>query len=136
MTGLFTIDASRRWTGSVVLLLAAVLLLPPCANIAILVYARAVTRREEFAGRCARSNPKPHRLEIFVEALVLAAAAGIVGSLLAREFAVRISRLVLPAMGPENVPFWFDFSPSLNTVLCLAGLVVVAAAIAGGVPGL
>ena len=39
-------------------------------------------------------------------------------------------------MGPENVPFWFDFSPSLNTVLCLAGLVVVAAAIAGGVPGM
>ena len=62
VTGLFTIDASRRWTGSVVLLLAALLLLPPCANIAILVYARAVTRREEFAVAVrARRNPKPHR---------------------------------------------------------------------------
>jgi putative ABC transport system permease protein len=137
VAGVFTIDASNRWTGGVVLLLATLLLLPPCANIAILVYARAVTRREEFATRYALGATRGRIvLQIFVEALVLAAAAGIIGSLFAREFAVRISRLVLPAMGPENVPFWFDFSPSLNTVLCLAGLVVVAAAIAGGVPGL
>jgi predicted permease len=137
VTGLFTIDASRRWAGSMVLLLAALLLLPPCANIAILVYARAVTRREEFAVRYALGATRGRIvIQIFVEALVLAAAAGIAGSLLAREFAVRISRLVLPAIGPENVPFWFDFSPSPNTVLCLAGLVVVAAAIAGGVPGM
>ena len=137
VTGLFSIDASRRWTGSVVLLIAALLLLPPCANIAILVYARAVTRREEFAARYALGATRGRIvIQIFVEALVLAAAAGIVGSLLAREFAVRISRLIMPAIGPENVPFWFDFSPSLTTVLCLAGLVVVAAAIAGGVPGL
>ena len=137
VTGLFSIDASRRWTGSVVLLIAALLLLPPCANIAILVYARAVTRREEFAARYALGATRGRIvIQIFVEALVLAAAAGVVGSLLARQFAVRISRLVLPAMGPGNVPFWFDFSPSLNTVLCLAGLVVVAAAIAGGVPGM
>ena len=137
VTGLFSIDASRRWTGSVVLLIAALLLLPPCANIAILVYARAVTRREEFAARYALGATRGRIvIQIFVEALVLAAAAGIVGSLLAREFAVRISRLVLPAIGPENVPFWFDFSPSLTTVLCLGGLVVVAAAIAGGVPGM
>ena len=137
VTGLFSIDASRRWTGSVVLLIAALLLLPPCANIAILVYARAVTRREEFAARYALGATRGRIvIQIFVEALVLAAAAGIVGSLLAREFAVRISRLVMPAIGPENVPFWFDFSPSLTTVLCLAGLVVVAAAIAGGVPGM
>ena len=137
VTGLFSIDASRRWTGSVVLLIAALLLLPPCANIAILVYARAVTRREEFAARYALGATRGRIvIQIFVEALVLAAAAGIVGSLLAREFAVRISRLVMPAIGPENVPFWFDFSPSLTTVLCLAGLVVLAAAIAGGVPGM
>ena len=137
VTGLFSIDASRRWTGSVVLLIAALLLLPPCANIAILVYARAVTRREEFAARYAIGATRGRIvIQIFVEALVLAAAAGIVGSLLAREFAVRISRLIMPAIGPENVPFWFDFSPSPTTVLCLAGLVVLAAAIAGGVPGM
>jgi hypothetical protein len=37
-------------------------------------------------------------------------------------------------MGPENLPFWMDFTPSLSTVLCVAGLSVLAAAIAGGLP--
>jgi putative ABC transport system permease protein len=137
VTGLLMLDASRRWAGGMVLAIAALLLLPPCANIAILVYARTVTRREEFATRYALGATRGRiTLQIFVEAFVLSAAAGLVGALLARQFAVRISSLVLPAMGPGNVPFWFDFSPSLNTVVCLAGLVVLAAAIAGGIPGM
>ena len=136
MTGLLTLDAGNRWAGGVVLFLAALLLLPPCANIAILVYARAVTRREEFAARYALGATRSRIVtQLFVEALVLAAAAGVVGSFLARELAVRISRLIMPGIGAENVPFWFDFSPSLTTVLCMGGLVVVAAAIAGGFPG-
>ena len=136
VTGLLTLSEGNRWAGGVVLMLAALLLLPPCANIAILVYARAVTRREEFAARYALGATRGRIVtQLFVEALVLAAAAGVVGSLLARELAERISRLIMPGIGSENVPFWFDFSPSRTTVLCLAGLVVVAAAIAGGVPG-
>jgi putative ABC transport system permease protein len=137
VAGLFALDASNLWTGSIVLLLAALLLIPPCANIAILVYARAVTRRAEFAARYALGATRGRIVfQMFVEVLVLAAAAGAIGSLLASEFAVRVSMLVLPVMGPGNVPFWFDFSPSPGTVLCLAGLVVVAAVIAGAVPGI
>jgi predicted permease len=139
VAGLFSLDASRRWTGSLVLLLAALLLLPPCANIGILVYARAVTRREEFATRYALGASRGRIVtQMFVEVLVLAAAAGMVGLIFARQFAFaeRLSEAVMPTMGPGNVPFWFDFRPSLNVVLCLAGLVVVAAAIAGAVPGM
>ena len=40
----------------------------------------------------------------------------------------------MPTMGPANLPFWMDFKPSLATVLCVAGLSVLAAAIAGAVP--
>ena len=122
-----------------VLLLAALLLLPPRANIGILVYARAVTRREEFATRYALGAARGRIVtQLFVEVFVLAAAAGTVGLLFASQFAFaeRLSEAVLPTMGPGNVPFWFDFRPSLNVVLCLAGLVVVAAAIAGAVPGM
>jgi putative ABC transport system permease protein len=139
VAGLFSLDASRRWTGSLVLLLAALLLLPPCANIGILVYARAVTRREEFATRHALGASRGRIVtQMFVEVLVLAAAAGTAGLLFARQFAFaeRLSAAVLPTMGPGNVPFWFDFRPSLSVVLCLAGLVVVSAAIAGAVPGM
>lgn len=137
--GVLSMDASRRWVGGMVLLLAALMLLPPCANIGILVYARAVTRREEFAMRYALGASRARIVaQIFVEVLVLAAAAGTLGLLIANElsFAERISEAVLPNMGPGNVPFWFDFRPSLNVVLGLAGLVFVAAAIAGAVPGL
>jgi putative ABC transport system permease protein len=139
VAGLFSLDASRRWIGSVVVLIAALLLLPPCANIGILVYARAVTRREEFATRYALGASRGRIVtQMFVEVLLLAAAAGTVGLIFASQFAFaeRLSEAVLPTMGPGNVPFWFDFRPSLNVVLCLAGLVVVAAAIAGAVPGM
>ena len=71
-------------------------------------------------------------MQLFVEVLVLAAGAGIAGLLLARQFSGRLARIVMPAMGP--LPFWMDFKPSLATVLCVAGLSVLAAAIAGAVP--
>ncbi len=51
-----------------------------------------------------------------------------------RRHSGRVSRIVIPTMGPENLPFWMDFTPSLSTVLCVAGLSVLAAAIAGGLP--
>ena len=139
VAGLFSLDATRRWIGAQVLFLATLLLLPPCANIGILVYARAVARREEFATRYALGASRGRIVtQMFVEVLVLAAAAGTIGLIFAHQFAFaeRLSEAVLPTMGPGNVPFWFDFRPSLNVVLCLAGLVFVAAAIAGAVPGL
>ena len=138
VAGLY-MDASRSWTGTLVLLLATLLLLPPSANIGILVYARAVARREEFATRYALGASRGRIVtQMFVEVLVLAAIAGTIGLIFAHQFgfAERLSEAVLPTMGPGNAPFWFDFSPSLNVVLCLAGLVFVAAAIAGVVPGL
>ena len=125
VAGLFSMDASRRWTGSMVLLLAALLLLPPCANIGILVYARAVTRREEFATRYALGATRGRIVtQIFVEALVLAAAAGIGRIAPSRASSPSPSgsrELVLPTIGPGNVPFWFDFQ-SLTDVRCSAWL--------------
>ena len=105
VAGVFSMDASRRWIGGMVLLLAALLLLPPCANIGILVYARAVTRREEFATRYALGASRGRIVtQIFVEVLVLAAAAGMVGLLFASQFAFaeRLSAAVMPTMGPGN----------------------------------
>ena len=120
---------------SLIFLLAALLLIPPCGSIAILVYARTVTRREEFAVRTALGASRGRIvMQLFVELLVLATGAGIAGFLLARQFGARLSRIAIPTMGPESLPFWMDFTPSLSTVLCVAGLSVLAAAIAGGVP--
>ncbi len=135
--GVFTDVPDSGWVPSIILFLIALLLVPPCANIAILVYARTVTRGEEFAARYTLGASRGRIvLQIFVEVLVLSAGAGVAGFLLARQFASRLAGIVLPGMGPGNVPFWMDFNPSLNTVLCVAGLAVLAAAIAGGVPAL
>jgi putative ABC transport system permease protein len=133
--GFFPAAESSSWIAGVILLLAGALLLPPCANIAILVYARTVTRREEFAARTALGASRGRIvMQLFVEVLVLAAGAGVAGFFLARQFSGRLAGIVMPAMNPGNLPFWMDFRPSLVTVLCIAGLSVGAAAIAGAGP--
>ena len=132
--GIFPTVNRNSWLAGVIFLLGALLLIPPCANIAILVYARTVTRREEFAARTALGASRGRIvMQLFVEVLVLAAGAGIAGFLLARQFSGRLAGIVMPTMGPD-LPFWMDFKPSLATVLCVAGLSVLAAAIAGAVP--
>jgi len=131
--GLFPEVNRNTWLAGVIFLLGALLLIPPCANIAILVYARTVTRRDEFAVRTALGASRGRIvIQLFVEVLVLASGAGIAGLLLARQFSGRLARMVMPTMSP--LPFWMDFKPSLATVLCVAGLSLLAAAIAGAVP--
>jgi predicted permease len=133
--GLFDAAGASAWISGVILFFVALLLVPPCANIAILVYARTVTRQEEFAARYALGASRSRIVvQIFIEVLVLSAVAGIAGFLLARQFAARLSGIVTP--GLQSLPFWMDFSPRFSTVLCVAGLAVIAAAIAGGVPAL
>ena len=97
-------DGHRNsWLAGVIFLLGALLLIPPCANIAILVYARTVTRRDEFAVRTALGASRGRIvMQLFVEVLVLAAGAGIAGLLLARQFSGRLAGMVMPAMGPET----------------------------------
>ena len=131
--GLFPEVNRNTWLAGVIFLLGALLLIPPCANIAILVYARTVTRRDEFAVRTALGASRGRIvIQLFVEVLVLASGAGLAGLLLARQFSGRLARMVMPTMSP--LPFWMDFKPSLATVLCVAGLSLLAAAIAGAVP--
>jgi predicted permease len=133
--GFFPDVHASRWGSSLIFLLGALLLIPPCANIAILIYARTVTRREEFAMRTALGASRGRIVtQLFMEVLVLAAGAGIVGFLIAREFSGRLASLIMPGTDPENLPFWMDLTPSLPTLACVAGLSLIAAAIAGAAP--
>jgi putative ABC transport system permease protein len=135
--GLFPDVHASRWGGGLIFLLGALLLIPPCANIAILVYARTVTRREEFAMRTALGASRGRIvMQLFMEVLVLAAGAGCIGFLIARQFTGRLASLVMPGTDPGDLPFWMDLTPSLPTVVCVAGFSLIAAAIAGAAPGL
>ena len=111
------------------------LLLPPCANIAILNYARTVTRQQEFAARHALGGSRARIvLQLFIESLVLTAAAAGVALLILRVVSVvAAGRLQNIPGGP---PFWMTFDVSYRTLLFVAVLALAGAAVSGLVPAL
>ena len=116
-------------------LLLVLLLLPPCANIAILNYARTVTRQQEFAARHALGGSRARIVwQLFLEAFVLTAAAAGVAVLLLRVVSVVIAGRLQDI--PGGLPFWMTFGVSYRTLLFVAGLAVAGAAVSGLVPAL
>jgi predicted permease len=111
------------------------LLLPPCANIAILNYARTVSRQREFAARHALGGSRARIVwQLFIEALVLTAAAAGAALLVLRVVSVVVAGRLQDI--PGGAPFWMTFGVSYRTLLFVAGLAVAAAAVSGLVPAL
>ena len=135
----FTGDFERGevgWVIRLILFMVTLLLVPPCANIAILVYARTITRQEEFAARYALGASRSRIVgQLFIEVLVLAGVSAGVALVLVREAVGRVQGFLGPELS-NGAPFWWDFSLSYRTVLFAGGLAVVAAAVAGIVPAL
>ncbi|MEO1086512.1 MAG: ABC transporter permease, partial [Acidobacteriota bacterium] len=124
------------WVLRIVLGLLTLLLVPPCANIAILVYARMITRQEEFASRFALGASRGRIVsQIFIEVLVLASlAAGV--ALAMAHYAGERAHLFLETSSGDGFPFWIEFGLSPRTVLFAAALSVLAAGIAGVAPAI
>ena len=137
----FTDDVERgelAWQQRIILLLVSLLLVPPCLNIAILIYARTVTRQEEFAARFALGASRGRIVvQLCVEVLVLSSAAGAMALALTRPILTQIGEIIrrFPELG-GSLPFWVDFDFSWRAALFVAGLTVLAALIAGLVPAL
>jgi len=137
----FTDDVERgelAWQQRIILLLVTLLLVPPCLNIAILIYARTVTRQEEFAARFALGASRGRIVaQLCVEVLVLSSAAGAVALAITRPILTQIGEII--RRFPEldgSLPFWVDFNFSWRAALFVAGLSVLASLIAGLVPAL
>jgi putative ABC transport system permease protein len=114
-------------------LVLPLLLVPPCANIAILVYARTVARQSEFATRSALGASRGRIvMQILIEVLLLTAGAAGLALVLASKIGVFLRSLF--EFGDR--PFWMDFSLSYQTILFAGVLAVIAAMIAGGIPAL
>lgn len=113
-----------------VLLLALV-----ATNVAILVYARTVTRHGEIAVRSALGASRRRIVaQLFIEALALSLLASCIALTFVSGALGEVQRRVLPAF--ENFPFWLDFRLTPSTLAYTALLAVVAAAIVGVIPAL
>ena len=111
------------------------LLVLVCLNVAILVYTRTAMRQAEIGLRTALGASRGRIVaQLFMEALVLSAAAALAGVAIA-AFALRqIAIAMLPLA--SALPFWLTFQLSPGAVLYAVALSLFAAAIVGLVPAL
>jgi len=115
---------------------AAMLMALICGNIALLLFARAATRETELAVRSALGATRGRIVaQLFAEALVLGGVAAVVG-LAAAYVAINRWGLAFLEANFGRVPFWLEPHLSTGTVIYAAALTVVAAVVAGVMPGL
>jgi putative ABC transport system permease protein len=106
-----------------------------CGNVALLMFARAATREREILVRRALGAARSRIvMQLFTEALVLAAIAAVLG-LTATDFALKWTLAALSTEA-EGWPFWIEGGLSATTITYSAWLTVLAAVVAGVVPAL
>jgi putative ABC transport system permease protein len=113
----------------------ALFLVVVCGNVALLMFARAATREREILVRRALGAARSRIvMQLFAEALVLAAIAAVLG-LTATDFALKWA-LAATSTEAEPWPFWFEGGLSATTLTYSAWLTLLAAVVAGVVPAL
>jgi putative ABC transport system permease protein len=106
-----------------------------CGNVALLMFARAATREREILVRRALGAARSRIvMQLFTEALVLAAIAAVLG-LTATDFALRWTLAALSTEA-EGWPFWLEGGVSATTVTYSALLTLLAAVVVGVGPAL
>ncbi len=116
--------------------LLAMLLVLVCANIALLMFARAATRESELVVRTALGATRGRIvMQLFAEALVLGSVATVAG-LATAGFLLRWWLSVSEIEAGGRLPFWFNPQLAPMTVLYAGGLTLLGAVIAGVVPAL
>ena len=117
---------------------AALLLLVVAVNVAVLVYARTATRFGEIAVRTALGASRGRVItQLFVEALVLSTAAAALGlTLLVIAFGQFRNYLKHWPDRPDWWPYWLEPGVSVEVILYVGVLAVVAAGVIGVLPAL
>jgi predicted permease len=107
-------------------------LLSACTNVAGTMLARAIIRQREIALRAALgANPGRVGRQLMVESVVLAAAAGLLGSILGY---LGLSAFV--ANFPGEIPHWMRFEVDARVVFAAIAIIGVTAVVFGLAPTL
>jgi predicted permease len=115
--------------------LIALLLVIVATNVAVLVYARTVTRTGEIAVRTALGATRGRIVgQLFAEAFVLSALSSLVGLGIVAVGLRMFDRSLADFYG--RLPFWIHSGISWGTVLYTLALAVLAAIIVGVLPAL
>jgi len=118
---------------AVLMVVAGLVLLVACANIANLLLARATGRQKEIAVRLAIGASRRHLVrQLLVESVLLSLAGAVAGFLLAAVAAAAISRFRLPL----PIPIVFDFNVDWRVLLFTAALSVLTGLVFGLAPAL
>jgi len=124
-------DPMFVWLLRAAQLLVGALSFVVAVNLAVLLYARTVTRLGELAVRTALGASRGRILsQLFIEALTLTALGAVAGLVLA---GLALQHVQVMAYG---FPFWVHFELSAGSVLYGLALAVIAAVIMGVLPGL
>jgi len=127
-------DPSIVWLLRAAQLLVGALAFVVAVNLAILLYARTVTRLGEIAVRTALGASRGRILsQLFIEALALT-VLGAVAGLICTGIGLREIEWMARANG--GLPYWIHYQLSPAAVLYAFTLAVVAALIMGVLPGL
>ena len=111
-------------------------LLVACVNVGTLIYARTATRDAEIAMRYTLGASRGRIIsQLFVEALVLASLAAVVG-LVAANWALKWGVAAYYSGQGAGMPFWMNPGLKLTTVLYALGLTIAGAAMLGILPAL
>ena len=126
-------DPAMLWAMRAGQLFAAALTVVIAINLAILVYARTVTRLGEIAVRSALGASRRRILaQLFMEALALALVGAAAGLGIAR-YALGVIQTLNET---DGLPYWITFELSPGAVMFAFGLAVLSALIMGVLPGL
>lgn len=129
-------DPAVAWAFRIAQLLVSALVFVVAINLAILMYARTVTRLGELAVRTALGASRGRILgQLFTEAFALSLVAAGAGLWLSAAVLSQINWF-LAANNIQDIPFWIDFDLSITTILYAVGLAAFAAMIVGVLPGL